>query len=168
MLSSRPITLIDCTRTQRTMCCTDPSCRAMRMHAIIIGLRAQQFSDRLGIPAASGSNLLIRQTAFQQSGGFDIRLSTNEDSEIAWRIQRLGFRVAFAPDLIVYARDHRRLQRGTLRKTLHSIVRCSLLYCNLMPDRWRGGDWGYWSEKSPINSERRVGEIHQAESLQTH
>ncbi|MCX7840651.1 MAG: glycosyltransferase [Anaerolineae bacterium] len=108
--------------------------------------RAQHFSDRLGIPAASGSNLLISRAAFQRSGGFDVRLSVNEDSEIAWRIKRLGFRVAFAPDLIVYARDHRRLQRGTLRKTFHSLVRCGLLYLNLMPERWRSHDWGYWAD----------------------
>jgi GT2 family glycosyltransferase len=108
---------------------------------------AQQWSDRLRIPAASGSNLIISQNAFQRSGGFDVRLSTNEDSEIAWRIKRLGFSVCFAPDLVVYARDHRRLQRGTIRKTWHSIVRCALLYFNWMPDQWRSGDWGYWSRK---------------------
>ncbi len=108
--------------------------------------RAQYLSDRLGLPAASGSNLLIRRAALERSGGFDLRLSVNEDSEIVWRIKRLGLRVAFTFDLVVYARDHRRLQRGTLRKTLHSIVRCGLLYLNLMPDRWRSHDWGYWSE----------------------
>jgi glycosyltransferase involved in cell wall biosynthesis len=114
--------------------------------------RAQHLSDRLGIPAASGSNLLISRAAFQRSGGFDLRLSCNEDSEIAWRIKRLGLRVAFAPGLVVYARDHRRLQRGTLRKTVHSIARCSLLYFNLMPDRCRSRDWGYWSEHHSTDS----------------
>jgi hypothetical protein len=61
-------------------------------------------------------------------------------------------RVAFAPGLVVYARDHRRLQRGTLRKTVHSIARCSLLYFNLMPDRCRSRDWGYWSEHHSTDS----------------
>jgi GT2 family glycosyltransferase len=114
--------------------------------------RGQQLSDRLGLPAASGSNLLISRHAFQRSGGFDLRLTVNEDSEIAWRLKRAGFHVRFAPDLIVYARDHRRLQRGTLRKTLHSITRCGLLYFHLMPDRWRNGDWGYWSERRAAES----------------
>lgn len=114
--------------------------------------RGQQLADRLGLPAASGSNLLIRRDAFQRSSGFDLRLTCNEDSEIAWRLKRLGFRVSFAPELIVYARDHRRLRRGTLRKTVHSIMRCGLLYFNLMPDRWRSGDWGYWSERRAVES----------------
>ena len=74
---------------------------------------------------------------------FDIRVREQ-------RIKRHGFRIAFAPDLIVYARDHRRLQRGTLRKTLHSVTRCALLYFNLMPDRWRSHDWGYWSGQDTI------------------
>jgi glycosyltransferase involved in cell wall biosynthesis len=114
--------------------------------------RGQQLADRLGLPAASGSNLLISREAFHRSGGFDRRLTVNEDSEIAWRLKRLGFRIAFAPDLIVYARDHRRLQRGTLRKTVHSIARCGLLYFDLLPDRWRSGDWGYWSERRAVES----------------
>jgi glycosyltransferase involved in cell wall biosynthesis len=106
----------------------------------------QGMVHRLGIPAASGSNLLIRRETFWASGGFDLGLAVNEDSEIAWRLKREGYRVCFSSDLVVYARDHRRLEQGTLRKTLHSAIRCSLLYSGLMPARWRGGDWGYWSK----------------------
>lgn len=116
-------------------------------------MRGQQLMDRLGIPAASGSNLLISQSAFRRCGGFDLRLTCNEDSEIAWRIKQFGFDVAFAPELVVYARDHRRLQKGTLQKTFHSIVRCSLLYLNLMPDHWRSYDWGYWSRPRAADSD---------------
>jgi GT2 family glycosyltransferase len=105
----------------------------------------QHLSHRLGIPAISGSNLLISRQAFEVSGGFDLQLQCNEDTELGWRVQRRGFGIEFAPDLIVYARDHRRLRRGVLRKTLHSIARCSLLRFNLMPTRWRASDWGYWS-----------------------
>lgn len=46
----------------------------------------------------------------------------------------------------VYATDHRRLERGLLRKTAHTLSRCLLLYWDLVPSRWRNGDWGYWSE----------------------
>jgi GT2 family glycosyltransferase len=107
--------------------------------------RGQHFFAALGIPAATGSNLLINRAAFQAVGGFDLRLTCNEDSEIAWRIRRHGYRTQFAPGLIVYARDHRRLERGVLRKVIHSSLRCFVLYFNLLPSRWRGHDWGYWS-----------------------
>lgn len=107
--------------------------------------RGQGMAHRLGIPAASGSNLLIRREAFWASGGFDLELSVNEDSEIAWRLKREGYGVCFGADLVVYARDHRRLEQGTLRKTLHSVVRCLLLFSGLMPKRWRARDWGYWA-----------------------
>lgn len=105
----------------------------------------QQISHRLGIPAATGSNLLVKRTAFTKVGGFDTSLVCNEDSELVWRIKRAGCRVEFAPDLPVYAIDHRRLELGLWRKTLHSCFRCACLYFDLIPARWRGTDWGYWS-----------------------
>jgi glycosyltransferase involved in cell wall biosynthesis len=104
----------------------------------------QSLCDLAGVPAVSGSNLLVKRQVLHEIGGFDARLRCNEDSEIGFRLVQRGFRVCFAPDLIVYERDHRRLQRGALRKTVHSLMRCTLLYFHCMPDRWRGQDWGYW------------------------
>jgi glycosyltransferase involved in cell wall biosynthesis len=101
--------------------------------------------DRLGIPAASGSNLFFRKETFWAIGGFDCDLTVNEDSEIAWRAKRQGHRVKFAGELEVYERDHRRLRRGTVRKTAHSLARCLLLYLGLVPEDRKGRDWGYWS-----------------------
>lgn len=108
--------------------------------------RGQDWLQWLGIPAVSGSNLLMRRQAFLNLGGFDLRLTCNEDSELGWRIKRGGYRITFAPDLQVYACDHRRLRLGLGRKTLHSLTRCLLLYLNLIPNRWRGHDWGYWTQ----------------------
>jgi len=105
----------------------------------------QHLLQTMGIPAATGSNLLIRRDAFSDIGGFDLRLACNEDSELAWRAKRHGYRVRFAPDAIVYERDHRRLQSGALRKTVHSLARCALLFSGLMPETWRRSDWGYWA-----------------------
>lgn len=106
----------------------------------------QWFSHKMGIPAASGSNLLIRRDIVSGVGGFDPELVCNEDSELVWRIKRAGYRIAFASELVVYAMDHRRLERGLFRKTLHSVFRCLLLYWDLIPARWRKRDWGYWSQ----------------------
>lgn len=107
--------------------------------------RGQQLIHRLGIPAASGSNLLVRRDVFQKIGGFDLDLSVNEDSEIAWRLKRRGYDITFAPDLPVYEFDHRRLRNGRFRKTAHSLIRCALLFTGLMPQKWRQHDWGYWA-----------------------
>ncbi len=101
--------------------------------------------DALGVPAASGSNLLINKSLYEKGGGFDTDLVCNEDSEIVWRLKELSFEIAFAPNLVVYATDHRRLYRGKIKKTIHSLVRCSLLYLDIMPDKWRRNDWGYWA-----------------------
>ena len=96
-----------------------------------------------GIPAASGSNLLVKRQAVLKAGGFDPDLGCNEDSELVWRIRRHGGHVRFAPCLAVHVHDHRRLESGLLRKMLHSVMRCVLLYWDLIPARWRRSDWGY-------------------------
>lgn len=99
----------------------------------------------LGIPAASGSNLLIRRRDYHAIGGFDLALRVNEDTEIGWRFARRGMRTSFDRSLVVHVSDHRRLERGVLRKAFHSIARCFLLYLDLIPPERRGDDWGYWS-----------------------
>ena len=105
---------------------------------------AQGVLARLGIPAASGSNMLVTAEAFAAVGGFDTLLSCNEDSELGWRIARAGFQWRYERRLVVFATDHRRLRRGALRKTLHTVFRCSSLVLGLIPRRWRSHDWGYW------------------------
>jgi glycosyltransferase involved in cell wall biosynthesis len=115
--------------------------------------RGQQLIHNLGIPAVSGSNLIVGREAFWNIGGFDLNLTVNEDSEIGWRIKRNGYRIVFAPDLIVYARDHRRLEWGTTRKTVHSLTRCIALYFNIIPEKWRRHDWGYWPGSKNTGSE---------------
>jgi glycosyltransferase involved in cell wall biosynthesis len=98
----------------------------------------------LGLPAASGSNMLVRRRALLESGGFDLNLSCNEDSELMWRIHRHGYRVVYASGLKVFEFDHRRLDGGVARKTIHTLARCLLLFFDLMPAALRKHDWGYW------------------------
>jgi GT2 family glycosyltransferase len=107
----------------------------------------QALCQACGIPAASGSSLLLPRGVLSSVGGFDLELSCNEDSELVWRIKRAGFPVRFVPDLVVHATDHRRIEQGRTRKTLHSLVRCALLYTNVMPKKWRRLDWGYWEKR---------------------
>jgi glycosyltransferase involved in cell wall biosynthesis len=108
--------------------------------------RGQGLLHALGLPAASGSNLLVSARAFLAVDGFDLALACNEDSELVWRMHGNGARCVYDPDLIVWATDHRRLRRGVITKTAHTIARCALLRSGLMPRRWRSHAWGYWSE----------------------
>lgn len=111
----------------------------------------QQFSDWLGIPAASGSNMLVNRHTFFSVGGFDLKLPCNEDSELIWRIKKHGYQVLYNPELIVYAHDHRRLEQGKIKKTLHTLTRCLFVYYDLLPEKLRTHDWGYWSQNQEIN-----------------
>lgn len=108
----------------------------------------QRTIHRLGIPAASGSNMGLRREVFERVGGFRLDLPVNEDTELMMRVDRLGFYVKYVRDLAVRSLDDRRLDRGITLKTLHSLSRNLLLFVNLyvpMPRRWLSHDWGYWS-----------------------
>lgn len=109
----------------------------------------------VGVPAASGSNMLVRRDALLQVGGFDRRLSCNEDSELIWRLHRHGYTIDYAGDLKVYEFDHRRLDRGVLRKTVHSLTRCALLFAGFMKGRVRNQDWEYWRATEHGHAVRR-------------
>jgi glycosyltransferase involved in cell wall biosynthesis len=101
----------------------------------------------LGIVGASGSNMVMVRSAFRELGGFRLDLRCNEDTELFLRAGRRGLRVHFDPGLVVWATDHRRLRRGLVRKSAHSLVRNALLYlvCKRpgLP-RLLAHDWGYW------------------------
>jgi glycosyltransferase involved in cell wall biosynthesis len=111
-------------------------------------LRAQQIVyRRFGIAAASGSNMAITRDAFTAIGGFRPTLRCNEDTELFLRGGRRGLRLRFDQGLIVWARDHRRLHRGRIRKIAHSLIRNCLLYftcCRKTLPRLLEDDWGYW------------------------
>jgi glycosyltransferase involved in cell wall biosynthesis len=116
--------------------------------------QAQQITySTLGIVGASGSNMVVTRAAFKELGGFRLDLSCNEDTELFLRAGRRRFRVHFEPDLVVWATDHRRLRRGLVRKSAHSLIRNALLFlvCKRpgLP-RLLVHDWGYWStSRSP-------------------
>ena len=107
------------------------------------GIRALSW---LTIPAGSGSNMIHRRRALLAAGGFDPALTANEDIYALWSVRRAGWRVIYAPGLRVYERDHRRLDQGRLRKTLHGWIRPLMLFTGLGGDRVRRSSWGYWND----------------------
>ena len=100
----------------------------------------------LTIPGGSGSNMIFRRRVLLDLGGFDPGLTANEDIEALWRVRKAGWRIPFAPGLKVFERDHRRLDQGRLKKTLHGWVRPLLLFTGVGADRVRGSSWGYWTD----------------------
>lgn len=105
-------------------------------------------SDLLGIAAASGSNMALTRAAFFRVGGFRPDLLCNEDTELFLRAGRRGLDARFDAGLVVWARDHRRLRRGVTRKSVHSLVRNTLLYlacCRPALPRLLCRDWAYWT-----------------------
>ncbi len=109
-------------------------------------IRGQGALMAFGIPAATGSNMLVSSEALQSVGGFDRRLSVNEDTELMFRLHHAGWPIAFRPDLVVESFDHRRLEAGLARKVFHGAIRNTALYFGWFERSVRKSDWGYWSE----------------------
>ena len=107
-------------------------------------VRGQRMATFVGIPAATGSNMLVSRKAFLDTGGFNLRLSCNEDSELMWRVRRAGHTVWMIPELEVFELNHRRLEKGAMRKTMHTLGRCVALWLGILPARLQERDWGYW------------------------
>lgn len=122
--------------------------------------RGQAALHRVGIPSATGSNMLLRRDVLLSIGGFDPALTVNEDTEVMFRVRRSEFAVDFAPQLIVRAFDHRRLEAGLARKIVHGAIRNTCLYFGIYEGRVRASDWGYWSvsEDASLRSDH-VAEI---------
>lgn len=107
----------------------------------------QAIGVKMGLPAASASNMLVRRQALMEVGGFDLLLPCNEDTDLVMRLARAGYKITRAPELIVYNTDHRRLRRGMLWRYTHILLRVILLYLSMnfvVPRRWLYSDWGYW------------------------
>ncbi|GBF34718.1 glycosyltransferase [Desulfocucumis palustris] len=103
--------------------------------------------SRMGIPAASASNMIVRRQVFMDIGGFDINLSCNEDTDLVFRLARANYNFRWEPGLLVYNTDHRRLRRGIIWRYGHIMSRTLLIYLNLkhaVPRSWLYSDWGYW------------------------
>ncbi|MCG8353804.1 MAG: glycosyltransferase [Chloroflexales bacterium] len=118
----------------------------------------QRFCHRLGIPAASGSNMGMRRSVFERLNGFRLDLSVNEDTELMMRAKRKNIQADYVRQLAVRSIDDRRLDRGVIFKTLHSLSRNAMLFINLyipLPQCWLRHDWGYWRIHNARRSDLR-------------
>lgn len=117
-------------------------------------LRAQKVLDFFNIPAASGSNMLIRRDVLFEVGGFDPSLTVNEDTEVMFRVNRSSHKVLFVPELVVRGFDHRRLEAGLIRKVVHGAIRNTCLFLGILGDTVRASDWGYWADSVSAEPKR--------------
>jgi glycosyltransferase involved in cell wall biosynthesis len=68
------------------------------------------------LPRLLTANASYRKDLLKAVGGFDARLVTAEDVDLAWRVQlQMGAMVSFAPQAIVY-HHHRRTRAGLARQ----------------------------------------------------
>jgi GT2 family glycosyltransferase len=56
------------------------------------------------LPATGAGTMGIRRTVFEEAGGFDERLATNEDTDLSWRVQLAGHRLVHHPEIVLHVR----------------------------------------------------------------
>jgi len=95
------------------------SFRALKSRFLPQGEALQESSFGPGLPHASAENMGIHRETFLAVGGFDQDVRILEDTDLCWRLQLKGVRLAFAPTALVHVR---------LRSSLAGM--------------WRQG-WGY-------------------------
>lgn len=105
----------------------------------------QTILHNFGIPAASGSNMIVHKKTFWRIGGFDTTLQCNEDTELFYRLARKKAKIYHDPKLKVTSHDDRRLKRGVIQKWIHTFTRCIALYFNVLNKEQKSQDWGYWN-----------------------
>ncbi len=70
------------------------------------GRKVTRIHDRYGRMSRSGksvgTNQSFRKSVFEAVRGFDTTLSAGEDHDILWRVEQMGYRIAFKPEAIVY------------------------------------------------------------------
>lgn len=70
------------------------------------------------MPVFVGANHLVRRAAWQQLGGYLEGITSGEDVDFSWRVQRAGWTLAYRPEARV-AHVHRERIGGLLRQTRH-------------------------------------------------
>ena len=50
----------------------------------------------------TSANLIIKKSVFSKTQGFDTTIWPGEDPELICRLKRLGFKIAYSPEIIVY------------------------------------------------------------------
>lgn len=83
--------------------------------SMTLGLRAE---DVLAInPGATGSNIIIRRSAFDRVGGFDVNLPVKNDTDFLARVMREGSKYSVIEDRLVKQRKHDRGQLTAVDET---------------------------------------------------
>jgi GT2 family glycosyltransferase len=97
-----------------------------------------QYDDPQFIFWASGAALFIRAEIFRQVKGFDeYFFAHQEEIDLCWRIQYLGFRLSSCPEAVVYHVGGGTLPRGNTRKTYLNFRNNLIMLAKNLP----------WSEK---------------------
>ena len=100
-------------------------------------LDAARAFTRPALPFAQTANAAYRRVVFERVGFFDPTLVSGGDLDFAWRMQRAGWGLAYAPGAVV-RHQHRRTFRGLVRlyaKNAHGAALLGERYVSFAPRR---------------------------------
>ena len=56
------------------------------------------------LPAAGSGNMGIHRAVFEEVGGFEEAMATNEDTDLSWRVQLAGYPLVHRPEIVLHVR----------------------------------------------------------------
>ncbi len=89
-----------------------------------------RISFAIGKPAISGSNFMVRKSAFKKCGGFDESLVTYEDLDLTLRLSKLG-KIKYVKSAVVATSTRRIVKWGVVRYILFNagnVLRYNLFH----------------------------------------
>lgn len=93
-----------------------PFCRGRILHKVETD--HGQYDDTCDIFWATGAALFIRRQCWQEAGGFDGDFFAHmEEIDLCWRLKRMGYRIAYCPDSVVYHVGGATLKKSNPHKT---------------------------------------------------
>ena len=93
-----------------------PFCRGRVLH--VVEQDMGQYDDNRDIFWASGAALFIKRACWEASGGFDADFFAHmEEVDLAWRLKRMGYRIGYCHESVVYHVGGGTLNTGNPQKT---------------------------------------------------
>lgn len=93
-----------------------------------------QYNNEAAVFWASGAAMLLRSAAFREAGGFDdYFFAHQEEIDLCWRLQRLGYAVYVCPAAVVYHVGGGTLPKGNSLKSVLNFRNSLIMLAKNLP-----------------------------------
>jgi GT2 family glycosyltransferase len=111
-----------------------PFCRGRIMNELEID--QGQYATSIEVFWATGACMMVRASVMQEAGGFDEDFFAHmEEIDLCWRFRRMGYKIIYCPDSVVFHVGGGTLPKNNPRKTLLNFRNNIWLLAKNLPGR---------------------------------